>query len=319
VRPIRTAAAAALLCALSICAYAADWPTRTITLISPYPPGGTNDAVGRLFADKLAAKLGQSIVVENKPGAAGVVGSMLVVRATPDGYTLETANNATHVIQPLINSQAKYDGAKDFTPIARYAVSYQFIGVRADLGVSTLPEFLALAKKNPGKFNFGSAGTGSFGHFSGGLLGYLSGAEFAHIPYRGSAQALTDLIGGRIEFMIDPLVTQQPEKVRVLATSAPERLPAYPNVPTTRELGMPEFDVVGWFGLFGPAGLPKDITVKLSDLVAEIAADETVRKQIETMGLYPGALKADEFLAVIKRDSEKFADIKRRAQIPNIE
>ncbi len=316
---IRAAAAALLLFASATSAPAADWPTRNITLISPYPPGGTNDAVGRLFADRLSARLGQSLVVENRPGAAGVVGSLLVARAAPDGYTLETANNATHVIQPLINSQAKYNGATDFTPIATYAVSYQFIGVRADLGVNTLQEFIELAKKTPGKMNYGSAGTGSFGHFSGGLLASLTGAEFTHIPYRGSAQALTDLLGGRIEFMIDPVVTQQPGKVRVLATSAPQRLPAFPDVPTTRELGLPDFNVVGWFGLFGPAGLPREIATRLADLVAEIAAEEPVRNQIAAIGLFPGSMKSDELKALIQRDSEKFADIKRRAQIPNID
>src|SRR5437879_9322077 len=184
--------------ALPAVAQAQQWPTRPITLVSPYPPGGTNDIVGRLFADKIAARLGQPIIVDNRAGAAGIVGSLAVSRAAPDGYTLLVANNGALVIQPLVSPQAKYDAVTSFTPIVRLAVAYQFVGVNADLPAKSMADLVALAKKDPGKLNYGSAGTGSFGHFSGEMLRLLTGAQMQHVPYRGRATGVTGLGGGQV-------------------------------------------------------------------------------------------------------------------------
>jgi tripartite-type tricarboxylate transporter receptor subunit TctC len=296
---------------------AQQWPSRLITIISPYPPGGTNDIVGRLFADKLAAKLGQPIIVDNRPGAAGIVGSLAVSRAEPDGYTLLMANNGALIIQPLVSAQAKYDAVTSFTPIVRLAVAYQFAAVNADLPAKSLKELVELARKEPGKLNYGSAGTGSFGHFSGEMLRILTGAQMQHVPYRGSAAAVTDLVSGQIQAMFDPLVLSQKDggRVRVLGTTAPARLSRYPDVPTMAEAGFADFDPVGWFGFFGPPGLPKDIAQKIAEACAEFAKDKDVIEKLETAGLAPGTMLPDEFAAYITTYKAKYEDIKRRANI----
>jgi tripartite-type tricarboxylate transporter receptor subunit TctC len=304
-------------CAMSLDAHAQQWPSRPITLVSPYPPGGTNDLVGRLFADRLAAKFGQPIVVENRAGAAGIVGSLAVARAAPDGYTLLMANNAVLVIQPLLNAQAKYDGSESFTPIICLAVAYQFVGVNGGLAVASMADLIALAKKSPGKLNYGSAGNGSFGNFSGELLKLLAGIDILHVPYRGSAPAVTDLVSGQVQVVFDPLVVSQIEggRVKVLGTTAPNRLRRYPEVPTMREVGLPEFDLAGWFGIVGPAGLPKEIAQKIAQAAAEFAKDPEIVAKLETAGLVVDTKLPDEFTALIKADAAKYSDIKQRARI----
>ena len=303
--------------ALPLEARGQQWPTRLITIISPYPPGGTNDIVGRLFAEKLAVKLGQPIIVDNRPGAAGIVGSLAASRAEPDGYTLLIANNGALVIQPLVSSQAKYDAVTSFTPIVRLAVAYQFVGVNADLPVKSMSDLVELAKKEPGKLNYGSAGTGSFGHFSGEMLRILTGAQMQHVPYRGSAAAVTDLAGGQIQAMFDPLVLTQKDggRVRVLGTSAPKRLSRYPDLPTMAEVGLPDFDPIGWFGFFGPPGLPKDIAQKIAEAAADFAKEPDTIEKLEVAGLAPGTMLPDEFAAYLKTYKAKYDDIKRRANI----
>src|SRR5581483_1548724 len=309
---------ALLVCAVAHCgAQAPQWPARPITLISPYPPGGTNDIVGRLFAEKIAARLGQPIIVDNRAGAAGIVGSLAASRAAADGYTLLIANNGALVIQPLVSAQAKYDAVKSFTPIARLAVAYQFAGVNADVPAKSMADLVALAKTQPGKLNYGSAGTGSFGHFSGEMLRIQAGVEMLHVPYRGSAAALTDLAGGQIQVMFDPLVLTQKDggRVRVLGTSAPQRLARYPDIPTFREAGFPDFDPVGWFGFFAPPNLPKEITDKIAEAAAAFANDPDVLQKLEAAGLTGGFMGPEEFAAYIKTYMAKYEEIKRRANI----
>jgi tripartite-type tricarboxylate transporter receptor subunit TctC len=313
--------AAVLVLTSGALAQAQPWPSRPVTLVSPYPPGGTNDLVGRMFADKLAAKFGQPFIVENRAGAAGIVGSLAVSKATPDGYTFLIANNAVLGIQPVINPQAKYDGATSFSPVVRLVVAYQFVGVNGDLPVASMGDLIALAKKNPGKLNYGSAGNGSFGNFSGELLRLLTGAEMLHIPYRGSAPAVTDLAGGQVQIVFDPLVLSQIEggRVKVLGTTAPNRLRRYPNVPTMREVGLDAFDLAGWFGFVGPPGLPKEIVAKFAEAAAEFARDPEIIQKLETAGLVVGVMLPDEFAAFIKADIAKYEDIKQRAKIETIQ
>jgi tripartite-type tricarboxylate transporter receptor subunit TctC len=298
-------------------AQAQQYPTRPITIISPYPPGGTNDIVGRLFADKMAAKLGQPIVIENRPGAAGIVGSLAVSRAEPDGYTLLIANNGALVVQPLVSAQAKYDVLKSFTPIAQLAVSYPYLAVNANVPVKSLKELVDYAKTMPGKLNFGSAGTGSFGQFCIEMLQLQAGIKMLHVPYRGSAAAATDLAGGQIQVMFDPVVLGQKAsgRVRVLAMTGPKRSARYPDVPTTKEAGFPDLDPIGWFGFFGPPGMPKEIVNKIADAVAEVAKDPDVAARLEAAGVDLGYLPPDQFAAMLGPYKAKFEDIAKRANI----
>jgi tripartite-type tricarboxylate transporter receptor subunit TctC len=265
----------------------------------------------------MAAKLGQPIVVENRPGAAGIVGSLSVSRAAPDGYTLLIANNGALVVQPLVSAQAKYDVQTSFTPIARLAVSYPYLGVNAELPAKSLAELVEYARKNPGKLNFGSAGTGSFGQFCSEMLQLQSGIKMVHVPYRGSSAAVTDLAGGQIQVMFDPLVLSQKEsgRVRVLAMTAPKRSARYPDIPTTKEAGFPDLDPLGWFGFFGPPGMPKEIVQKFADAAAEVAKDPDIAQRLEAAGVDLGFLPPDEFAATLGPYKAKFEDIAKRANI----
>lgn len=320
-KPLRLAAAAAILAACAGPACAQAWPARTLTIVSPYPPGGTNDVVARAFADRLGPLLGQAVIVENRPGAAGIVGSQSVMRAAADGHTLLVGNNGSHIVQPLVSTQAKYDALKDFTPVARLVSAAQFIGINADLPAKTLPEFLALLRREPGKYYYSSSGSGSVGNFSGEWLKLLAGFDATHVPFKGSAQALTELMAGRVQFMIDPLVLSQVKsgRVRVLATTSPERFPGHADIPTTREAGLAEFDVMGWFGLFGPAGLPREVGTRLAQAAATIFADADLKARLPASGVVAAVTSPEAFVAVIRRDQERFADIKKRANIQAVE
>jgi tripartite-type tricarboxylate transporter receptor subunit TctC len=315
-----TLAALALL-ALASQAQAQGWPNRTITLVVPYPPGASSDLTGRLMADKIATALGQTVIVENKAGAGGVLGSVSVATAAADGYTLLLGNNATHVVAPLMSKTPRYEGLKDFTPIAKLADTDQYIGVNADLPAKTLPELIALAKTQPGKLNFGTAGLGSFGQFCGELLKLQAGIDIFHVPYRGSAAALTDLTAGRIQIMFDPTVVTQKDggNVRVLASSGAQRSKTTPDVPTAQESGLSDYVIVGWFGLFGPPNLPKEITEKLSKIITEAAADPKLQETLTRAGLTARPADSAAFAKLIEADVKLYRDIKTRANIPDAE
>ena len=313
--------ATALLALHPFVALSQVWPTRPVTIVSPYPPGGTNDVVARMLAERLGAAFNVAFIVENRPGAAGIVGSTTVSKAPADGQMLLTANIGSHVIQPLVTAAARYQTLVDFTPIARLADGPVFVGVNADLPAKSMADLIALAKRDPGRLNFGSAGSGSFGNFCGEYLKLISGIDVVHVPYKGSAAALTDLIAGRVQFMIDPLVTSQVKggKVRVIGVTGMNRYPGYPDVPTMRESGLAEFDLSGWFGVFGPPGLPNEIVAKIATTAAEAFKSPAVYERFVTAGILPAVSSPAEFVAIIRRDQERFADIKRRANIQVVE
>ncbi len=304
--------------ALATMAHAQDWPKqRQITLVSPYPPGGTNDIVARLFADKLAASIGQSIVVENRAGSAGAVGTKYVAQAAPDGYTLLSSNNGAMIIQPLVNQHATYDPLKDFTPVTQLAGSFLAIGVHKSLPATTVKEFVTALKASPGKYFYGSSGAGSFGHFNGEFFKATHGLDATHVPFRGSAAALTDLIRGEVHFMMDPLVLSQVgnDAVRILAVTNPARIASYPDIPTIAESGFPDFILEGWFGVFGPAGLPKEITDKIAAIAAEFVRDPDVQKKFETAGIVASAKSGKDFADLIASGKKIFSDIQKSAKI----
>lgn len=304
--------------AIATAAHAQEWPKqRPITLVSPYPPGGTNDIVARLFADKLSQSIGQSIVVENRAGSAGAIGSKYVANAAPDGYTLLSANNGAMIIQPLVNPNANYDPLKDFTPITELAGSYLAIGVHKSVGATTVKEFIAALKANPGKYFYGSSGAGSFGHFNGEYFKSTHGLDATHVPFRGSANALTDLIRGEVHFMMDPLVLSQAgnDAVRILAVTNPARIPSHPDIPTIAEAGFPDFNLEGWFGVLGPAKLPKEIVDKIAAVAAEFVKDPAVQQKFEAAGIVADAKSGQDFADLIASGKKIFADIQKSAKI----
>lgn len=309
------AAATALLGVPALRAQEA-WPNRTVTIVSPYPPGGTNDTVGRLVAEHLTRALGQSFIIDNRPGAAGVVGAATVVRAKPDGYTLLAGNNGAMIVQPVVKTPSPYDPVTQFTAIMKFVDAGQFIGVNADLPVKNVSELIALAKREPGKLNYSSSGIGSFGQFCGEYFKLLAGIDMVHIPSKGSAAAITELISGRIQVMIDPLVLSQISsgRVRVLATLNRERFVSYPQIPTIKESGGPDIDITGWFGLAGPAGLPQEIVRKIESACRNLMNEE-VSKTLVGAGLKPNLLDSAAFSALVAADVKRYTDIKTRAHM----
>lgn len=293
------------------------WPNRQVTIISPYNPGGTNDIVARQAAEKLQKALGQPFVVENRPGAAGVVGAQSVIRAKPDGYTLLSGNNGVLVIQSAGRVPSPYDPLTQLTPIAKLADAGQFISISGDVPAKTVGEFIALAKSQPGKLNFSSSGVGSFGHFLGEYFKMLTDTDIMHVPSKGSAAALTEMMAGRIQMMIDPLpVTQISDpRVRVLATLNTRRFEGYPQIPTLKEAGGPEMDLHGWFGLVGPAGLPQEVVEKVGSVCRTFSGDPELKKVWLSAGLMTSVVEGAAFRDILRSDLVRTADIRSRAKI----
>jgi tripartite-type tricarboxylate transporter receptor subunit TctC len=295
----------------------AGWPTRPISIVSPYNPGGTNDIPPRFLAEGAQKLLGQNLLIQNRPGAAGIVGSQAVMNAAPDGYTLLSTNNGAMIVQAVVKSPAPYDPLKQFTPIVRMVTGANFVGVSADLGVSTVGELIALMKRRPGELNYSSAGSGSFGNFLGEYFKLLAGVDMVHVPGRGSASAVIEMKAGRIQVMFDPLVLPQSSdgRIKVLATLARERLETHPQIPTIREAGGPEMVLDGWFGLFGPAGLPAEIVERLETTVRSVYAEPETRRKLLDLGLVPDGMGAQAFRAKIEQDLKVYADIRTRAKL----
>jgi tripartite-type tricarboxylate transporter receptor subunit TctC len=293
------------------------WPSRQVTIVSPYNPGGTNDTVARLAADRLQKALGQPFVVENRPGAAGMVGTQAFIRAKPDGYTLLAGNNGVLVIQSAGRLPAPYDPLTQLTPVVKLVDAAQFISISGDLPAKTVGEFVALAKSQPGKLNYSSSGIGSFGHFLGEYLKMLAGIDILHVPSKGSAAALTEMMAGRIHMMIDPLPLTQIKdpRVRVLATLNSSRFEGQPQIPTMREAGGPDVDLNGWFGLAGPASLPQEVVEKIGSVCRTLPSDPEVRKIWIGAGLIPAVVEGQAFREILRSDLARTADIRARAKI----
>lgn len=293
------------------------WPNRPVIVVSPYNPGGTNDTVARLAADRLQKALGQPFVVENRPGAAGVVGTQSVIRAKPDGYTLLSANNGALVIQAAGRVPPPYDPLTLLTPVVKLADAAQFISISGELPAKNLVEFIALAKSQPGKLNFSSAGIGSFGHFMGEYFKMVAGVDLLHIPSKGSPAALTEMMAGRIHMMVDPQPLSQinDPRVRVLATLNTRRFEAYPQIPTMKEAGGPEMDLHGWFGMAGPAGLPQEVVEKIGAVCRTLPNDPEVRKVWTGAGVIPSVVEGQSFREILRADLARTSDIRTRAKI----
>ena len=316
-RLILPALTAALALTILPSALAQAWPARQVTIISPYAPGGTNDVVARLLADRFQKAFGQPFVVENRVGAAGIVGSSLVMRAAPDGYTLLSGNNGALIVQSVVKSPSPYDPSTAFTPLVKVADAPNYIGISSEVPAQSVGELISLAKREPGKLNYSSAGSGSFGNFMGEYFKLLTNTDIVHIPGKSSGPALTEMMAGRIQMMIDPLVLSQRNggKVKVLATTQVARVEAYPDIPTIVESGGPEINIVGWFGLVGPAGLPKDVVDKIDAVTRTAMTDPEIKKTLAVAGLVPSFLGSAQFAPLIRDDIKRYTDVKVRAKM----
>ncbi|MCZ4311943.1 tripartite tricarboxylate transporter substrate binding protein [Comamonadaceae bacterium G21597-S1] len=313
-RIILATVATALLAAT---AHAQTWPSRTVTIVSPYNPGGTNDIPARILADGFQKIFGHPFIVKNVNGAAGVVGSQQVMNAPADGYTLLMTNIGAMVVQPVVKSPPPYDPLKNFTPIAKVSDAYAFIGVPADLPAKNVGDLIALAKQQPGKLNYSSAGSGSFGNFLGEYFKLLTNTDIVHIPGKGSGAAVIELKAGRVQAMFDPLVLPQASdgRIKVLAVVSKTRLPEVPNIPTVREAGGPDLGVTAWFGLFGPANLPQDIVTKLEAATERVLSDPETRKNLLALGLTPNVQTSAQFRTAVETNLKLFGEVKTKAKL----
>ncbi len=289
-----------------------NYPTRQITLVAPFAAGGSTDLVARVVSEGLRAKLGQPVIVENKPGGTGVVGARDVVKADPDGHTLLLANAGATVIPAAMSNNYPIDLNKDLLAIALTA---EFVGVvlaKKDLPVNSMQEFIAYAKANPGKLNFGTSGVGSMVHLSAELLMKETGIKMQHLPYKGGSNSMADLLAGTIDalFVSSPVAVGQVENknLKILAVTSRYRLPALPNVPTIEESGVAGFHTTAWLGVMGPAGLPPAIRQKLSTALVEIANDPETQAKLRRIGFEPIGKDAAAFQEFFRADIKTWTD-----------
>ena len=294
-------------------ARAQDYPTRPVKLVVPFPPGGPLDATGRLVAQKLTETWGQSVVVENKPGAGGNIGADLVAKSPPDGYTILLGALSTHAVNPSLYPKMPYDALKDFVPITLLAITPNVLVVNPSLPVNSVKELIAYAKANPGKLSFGSGSNGSAGHLAGELFKVDTGTDIVHIPYKGGAPATQALLAGDVQFMFDNLANAQAQvkagKLRALAVTTAQRSKLAPELPTMVEAGVPGFDISTWYGLMAPAGTPKDVIAKWNTEVVKLLNSADVRERLMAQGAEPAPTTPAEFTAFIEREIPKYARI----------
>lgn len=297
---------------------ALDYPNRIVTIVAPAAPGGLYSLFARLIGSKLEQRFGKSFVVENKPGASSIVGSLAVIRSPHDGYTLMIANTSGLAANVSLHKSLPYDPLKDFAPVALIARVPEVLVVNASLPVNSLADLAQLAKATPGGLSYASAGAGTSQHLSGIELGAALGVPVTHVPYKGMQPAIADVAGGHIPFMFSPisfaLPLQQAGKLRMLGVTTAERIEAVPDVPPLIEIGLKQFDAVSWFMLVAPAGTPKDIVGKLYQEVRAVVADPEVHREFVTLGLAPvQSPPPEELPGFVRSEIAVWGEIIRRA------
>ncbi len=296
--------------------HAQTFPQRPIRVVVPYAPGGATDIMARLVAQRLGDILGQPMVIENKPGANTGIGAELVAKAPADGYTLMFTNDATFVLNPALFRSLPYQMARDFTPVATVAYLNLTLTVSASLPVNTFAELVAWTKSKSGSISYGSYGVGSQAHLMGEMYKKLSGTDIVHVPYKGSAPALADVIGGQVVFTFPAIPTVQgflkSGKAKVLAISGERRSPLLPDVPTFAEVGYKDMDIGAWYAFFAPAGTPPEIVARLNAAVSTLLSNpEFVEKNLAAQGMVPMNLSPERVAALMRSESERMARIVR--------
>lgn len=298
-------------------AKAQEWPAKPVKFVAPFAPGGSADTLGRIVSEQLSESLRQPFVVENRPGAGGVVGSQAVARAEPDGYTYVVSGIASHTIAPIINASVGYDAVRDFSHVAYFGGPPIVIIVHPSLGVKTLRELIAYQKRTGEKLTYASPGTGTAGHLVAEFFATQAGIRVEHVPYRGAAIGVMDVVGGHLRFGAMTWTTAsghiQAGTVLPLAVSSPERLPDYPDVPTFKELGFPELICTTWFSLSGPAGIPDDIVRKLNREVVAILDRPEVRKRLRQEQIITERMTAAEFTKFVEAELARWKPIAQHA------
>jgi tripartite-type tricarboxylate transporter receptor subunit TctC len=300
-------------------AAAQTYPSRTVSLVVPYPAGGSVDGVARILAQALAEHFRQSVIVENRAGGAGgIVGANYVAKAAPDGYTL-LLTASIHVITPFLSKSMPYDVVKDFTPVALVAAGPLIVSTAPTVPAANLRDFFALVRKSPDKFTFATSSFGSAGHLAVELLKRDAGVDTLVIAYKGAGPMLNDVMGGQVQLIADPILSSLPlaqsGKIRALAVTSAKRVAAAPDIPTVAESGMTGFDFVSWYGLWGPKGLPPDIAAKLQAAVAAIVGEPQTKSRLALLGFEPIGSTSDYFATYIDDEMAKYARIIKDAHI----
>ena len=306
------AMAAALCLAASSASLADSYPSRPIRLIVPFPAGGATDLFARTLSQKMGEKLGTSIVVDNKPGAGGAIGSDAAAKAQPDGYTLLLATTSTHSIGPAFTPRLPYDAVRDFTPIAHVGDAPSIMLVPNSSPAKTVREWIDHAKKNPGKLNYASSGNGTIVQLTAELFQSQAGISVTHIPYKGTALAIPDLISGKIDVLFDALPTGMPYvrdgRLRALGVTSLQRSPLAPDLPALADT-LPGFESNTWFGLYGPKGLPADLVARINTAANQVLEDPELRDKLAKLGISPATSTPAQFAAMVAEDSAKWRKI----------
>lgn len=308
-----------LLLVLPAASFAQKFPSKPIHIIVPSAPGDGSDLMARAIGQKLTESWGQPVIVDNRPGAGGRIGSELAAKAAPDGYTWIMANAGSHGINAAIYTNLSFDVERDFAPITQIMRSPNVLVVNPSLGVDNLQQFIALLKKNPGKYSYGSGGNGSSAQMSAELFKMMAGVDIVHVPYKGATPALADLVAGQTAMFFGNLPPAIPfirnGQLKALAVSSLKRSPELPNVPTLDESGLKGFETIAWFGLLAPAGTPKDIIDRTRAEIARIVALPDIRAHIVQLGGEPVANRPDEFAAIIHNDVAKWKKVAAVAHV----
>jgi len=318
-RKLAQTIAVAMLATFTAGALAQSWPAKPVRFIVPYPPGGTSDILARTIGQKLGDALGQTIVVENKPGANGNVGAEFVAKAAPDGYTFLLADIGAIAISPSVYPALPFDPVKDFAPVTMVAYSPHILAVNPSVTAMSVQDLVALAKAKPGKLNYAASSTGSAPHLAGVEFASRAGIDWAYIPYKGGAQAITDVVGGQADVLFNGMLATYPHvkggKLRILAVSSANRLPSIPDVPTVAESGYPGFETGSWQGILAPPGTPPEIVAKMNAEVGKILATPEMKEKLASQGAEVRVTTPGELGSFIARERDRWAKVVKQAGI----
>jgi len=310
--------AALALCSAAL-AHAEPYPAKPIHLIVPFPPGGGNDTVARAIAQELGPDLGQPMVIDNRPGAGGSVGAELAAKAPPDGYTLFLAGVGSHAVNPNLHAKLGYDPVKDFAPVTLLASAPSVLVVNPAVPARTIAQFTAYARANPGKLNYASNGNGSAAQLAAAMYEYLAGVKMVHVPYKGIAPAMTDLMSGEVQLMFGTIVALVPHiqagKLRPLAVTSRQRSALLPDVPTLAESGLPDYQAGSWYGIMAPAGTPPAVIERLHDAIVKALRQPAVAKRLAAEGAVVIGSTPEEFGTHIKAEVARVGNVVRAAVI----
>jgi tripartite-type tricarboxylate transporter receptor subunit TctC len=312
----RTTLAALAALALPMTAHAQAWPSRQpIRFVIPYPPGGASDVTARTLGAKMAESLGQSVVIENRPGANGIIALEHVAKSAPDGYTILMANLGPNAINPVVYSKLPYDAIKDFTPITLTSIVPQIMVVNPSLPVKSVQELIAYIKANPGKVNYASAGNGASNHLSAELFNTMAGVKMVHVPYKGDTPAMTDVIAGTVGVMFPTAIAASPHvksgKLRAIGVTSTKRIPSLPDIPTVAEAGVPGFEAVSWGGVMAPGGAPPEVVARLNAEINRILKLPDVSEKLQSLGAEIVGSTPQQFAEYLQSEIAKWGKVAR--------